>query len=235
MNNENESKIIRIHENREVVPGFPLNFRFLADGMMRMNAIRFGDYDWTLHGSNPDAPKGPMYFELRAVRGDVALRKLPVIILSDLTKDLRFEILAEIPTSITPTATIIAEDLDVPMVSARPKAKDRGSGVLVDGFVMEHRGKTALLVDDILARGDAALDAIKKLENVGLVVEDAAFLMDYEIGGKGVLQENGYFVHSAFTAEQLLDYLYKSRQVSTEIFDRTKNRFDEMREYFRKK
>ena len=206
----------------------------LVEGMFFIGAIRFGDFKWTFHNDYPDGPPAPMYFELRMVRRDLKLRSYPVDILQSGIRGLRFDMIADVPTAITPTVALLAERLGVGMVSPRKERKGKGSGALVDGFLEEDKGKTVVLIDDVLARGDSKLILAENLKREGAIVKDIVVLMDYEIGGRLILERNGYNVHSAFTAKQLLGYLHLSGKISTSKYHKTLQGFLEIRDFFRK-
>ncbi len=207
----------------------------LAKGMFSINAIRFRDFKWTFHDDYPDAPLAPMYFEVRMVRRHPMLRTLPVDILQSEVGELNFDMIADVPTAITPTVALLAERLKIGMVSPRKERKGKGSGALVDGFLPEDRGKTSvLLIDDVLSRGDSKLILAENLKKEGATVRDIVVLMDYEIGGRLILEQGGYNVHSVFTARQLLDYLYLSVMINRKQHDSVLKRLQEIRDFFRK-
>ena len=203
-------------------------------GMFTLGAIRFGDFKWTFHNDYPDAPLAPMYFEARMVRRHPIVRNYPVDILQSEISGLKFDMVADVPTGITPTVALLAERLRVGMVSPRKEAKGKGSGAIVDGFLQEDKGKIVVLIDDVLARGDSKLILAENLKKEGAIVKDIANLMDYEIGGRLVLEQSGYNVHSAFTAKQLLDHLHLSGMIDKKERDRVLKRLSEIREFFKK-
>lgn len=206
----------------------------LVYGMFSIGAIRFGDFRWTYHNEYPNGPLAPMYFEIRMVRRDVGLRNSPVGILENEIEKLDFDMIADVPTAITPTIALLVERLGVGMVSPRKERKGKGSGALVDGFLQEDIGKTVLLVDDVLARGDSKLILADNLKKEGAMVKDVVVLMDYEIGGRSILEKNGYNVHSVFTAKQVLDWLNLSGKIDEKEYNRALERLYEIRIFFEK-
>lgn len=232
---EDGSNIIRLFPEREVVESsLSRECQALTEGMFALGAIKFGDFRWTFHNDYPDAPLAPMYFEVRMVRRHLIFRNHAVDILQSEVAGLKFDMIADVPTAITPTVTLLAERLRVGMVSPRKEAKGKGSGAMVDGFLREDRGETVLLIDDVLARGDSKLILAENLKREGAMVQDIIVLMDYEIGGRQKLEQSGYNVHSVFTAKQLLDYLHISGKISWNIYRRTLQRLSEIRDFFNK-
>ena len=146
--------------------------------MFALGSIKFGDFWWTYHKNYPEAPLAPMYFDIRMVRRNQIIRGRPVDILQNAVNGLEFHLIADIPTAMTPTVTLLAERLGLGMVSPRKEAKDKGSGEMVDGFLREDKGATAVLIDDVLARGDSKLIYAENLKKAGAKVEDIVVLMD---------------------------------------------------------
>ncbi|OFX00728.1 MAG: hypothetical protein A2W62_00145 [Alphaproteobacteria bacterium RIFCSPLOWO2_02_42_7] len=135
--------------------------------MFALGSIKFGDFWWTYHKNYPEAPLAPMYFDIRMVRRNQIIRGRPVDILQNAVNGLEFHLIADIPTAMTPTVTLLAERLGLGMVSPRKEAKDKGSGEMVDGFLREDKGATAVLIDDVLARGDSKLIYAENLKKAG--------------------------------------------------------------------
>ncbi len=224
----NSSKI-----ERSRLPGLTLECQILAEGMFALGAIKFGDFRWTFHNDYPDAPIAPMYFEVRIIRRHPIFRNYPVDILQGELRGLKFDMIADVPTAITPTIALLAERLGVGMVSPRKERKGKGSGALVDGFLPEDNGEIVVLIDDVLSRGDSKLILAENLKKEGATVKDIVVLMDYEIGGSLVLEQSGYKVHSVFTVSQLLDYLYLSGKISLSKYRKTLQILSNIRDFFK--
>lgn len=229
---ENESGLNRSLPGREG-PSFTTECQKLAEGMFVLGAIRFGDFKWTFHNDYPNAPLAPMYFEVRMVRRHPILRNYPVAILQSEISGLKFDMVADVPTGITPTVVLLADRLKVGMVSPRKEAKEKGSGAIVDGFLREDKGSKVLLIDDVLSKGDSKLILAENLKKEGAIVRDIVNLMDYEIGGRLILERNGYNVRSAFTARQLTAFLQTSGAIDSKEHDRVLQRLSEIRDFFR--
>ena len=103
---------------------------------------------------------------------------------------------------------------------------------MVDGFLRKDKGAMVLLIDDVLARGDSKLETLENLKKEGAMVLNIVVLMDYEIGGKEILEQNGYQVHSSFTAKQLLHYLYLAGKISIHKYRKTLQGLLEIRDFF---
>lgn len=95
------------------------------------------------------------------------------------------------------------------MITPRTDLKGHGSGAKIDGFLETDKGKTALLIDDLVTKADSKLEAANILLKEGLIVTDVVVLIDREQGGKEELAEKGLTLHSAITLTEMFNYYTK--------------------------
>ncbi|HOP81254.1 MAG TPA: orotate phosphoribosyltransferase, partial [Armatimonadota bacterium] len=69
--------------------------------------------------------------------------------------------------------------------------------------------------------GGAKLEAVKPLEEAGLVVKDVVIILDREQGGRKILADAGYTLHSVMTLTEALDALVRLGKVSPDIRSQT--------------
>lgn len=175
----------------------------LADLAFEIGAVKFGAFRIKLHETQPDAPLSPIYLNFRLLRSYPEALGFVAELFLKMAAPLQFELLADIPTAITPIVAVMAYFGKFPMISPRASAKSYGMGVSIDG---EYRaGQRVLLVDDVISAGDSKFDAIQKLQTAGLVVEDILVVVDRQQGGTAMLQEKGFRPHAIATIGQLLD------------------------------
>lgn len=200
--------------------------RELASDWMTCECIRFGEFKLKLHEKNPDAPLSPFYINFRRLRSNVILNSKTATAMKYLIRDnkIKHDYIADVPTAITPTATLISTDTMKPLVSPRKESKKYGSGDSVDGIYLPDR--TVVLVDDIITRADSKLEAIRKLEDVGLKVSALVTLVDRKQGGSDILKDKGYSVFSLFTIRELLDLYLDMKTLSREDYKRCTNYLD---------
>ncbi|BCX04441.1 MAG: orotate phosphoribosyltransferase [Candidatus Roseilinea sp.] len=120
----------------------------------------------------------------------------------------RFDRLAAIPYAGLPIGVAVALETGRPLIYPRREAKDYGTGRLIEG---EYRpGETVLLVDDLITRGTAKLEALQPLREAGLIVNDVLVVIDREQGGREELAQQGIRLHAVFTLSEMLDGLARS-------------------------
>lgn len=194
----------------------------LADGLFEIGAVQFGAFKLKLHQTEPDAPLSPLYVNLRILRSHPQTLGYVTRLLDKLTCRLHFDLLADIPTAITPVVAVLSYTTNRPMISPRKEDKNYGLGVTIDGDF--HAGQTVLLIDDVMSKGDSKFEAISKLEQAGLKVLEVVTLVDREQGGKPALEAKGYKATCAITLTQLLD-----RYLATNKIDQAK--YQEVKQY----
>ena len=191
----------------------------VADVLLQEGAIKFGAFKLKMHNKNPTAPLSPIYIDLRVLRSsspDVKLKICRAYL--DLMKDLQFDLLADVPTAITPIVTLLSQITGVPMISPRGD-KTYGSGAQIDG---DYRtGQTALIIDDSITKGESKIGSADKLRGNGLNVKDVVVLVDREQGGTKDLIVHDLKLHSAFTISNLLRYYKRTGRIDQGLYDET--------------
>jgi len=194
----------------------------LADTLFDIGAVQFGNFKLKLHEKNPTAPLSPIYFNLRVLRSaSPEIKLLACRVYQELTKDLQFDVFADVPTAITPIVSILSQITGIPMITPRTDKKTYGSGSQIDGTFRQ--GDTAVLMDDLITEGDSKFPAIEVLQENGLKVKDIIFLIDREQGGVQLLEKKGYKCHASFTISNLLRYYLRSGRIDQQKYDDTKN------------
>ena len=184
----------------------------VVDSFLEIGALKLGSFILKLHQRDPDAPPSPYYIDLRMLRSYPKLLRQTAVVLSDISRKLTFDLLADVPTASTPLVTAMMLRRRIPMISPRLDAKSHGLGRSIEGVF--EPGQTALVVDDLVTSSTSKLEAIKVLEYSGLVVKDVLVLLDREQGGSEQLAEKGYQLHSVFTITELFDYLANQGRIS---------------------
>ncbi len=119
--------------------------------------------------------------------------------------ELAFDRLAAIPYAGLPIGVAVALETNKPLIYPRKEAKDYGTAKLIEGEY--NAGETVLMVDDLITKGTAKLEALKPLTDAGLIVKDILVLIDREQGGAAELAQRGVALHAVFTLSQMLDEL----------------------------
>jgi uridine monophosphate synthetase len=116
-----------------------------------------------------------------------------------------FDRLAAIPYAGLPIGVAVSLETNKPLIYPRKEAKDYGTAKLIEGEY--NAGETVLMVDDLITKGTAKLEALTPLTDAGLIVKDILVLIDREQGGAAELALRGVALHAVFTLSQMLDEL----------------------------
>ena len=193
----------------------------LAEQLFDMSAIKFGAFRMKLHEKNPDAPLSPIYVDLRLLRSFPQAMKSAIEVYLELVNNLKFEVMADVPTAATPIVAILSYQLNCPMISPRRDQKAHGLSKKIDGSFKS--GQTVLLVDDLITQADSKLETISALESNGLVVKDIVVLVDREQGGPGQLQAAGYNFYCGVKLSELLKFYLETNRIDKNQYERTVN------------
>ncbi|OHA64964.1 MAG: hypothetical protein A2672_02285, partial [Candidatus Wildermuthbacteria bacterium RIFCSPHIGHO2_01_FULL_49_22b] len=185
-----------------------------ADALFMAGAVKFGAFRLNLHETNPDASLSPVYIDMRVIRSHPEERRIVADEYEKLIRNIPFDVLADVPTAVTPFVAMLADRLGVPMVTPRGNEKTHGSGATIDGAFQP--GQRALVIDDLITSADSKLEAIRTLEAGGLVVTDVVVLIDRQQGGVERLQEAGYKVHVKYLISKLLHYYMETGRLEQE-------------------
>ncbi len=194
--------------------------------------VKFGSFRFVLHDKYPDAPLAPIYIDLRMVRRFPKIRKKVIKVYSDLIKTLKFDLLADVPTAATPFVAILSSQLNKPQITPRSDAKTHGTGAKIDGLLKEDKGKTAVLIDDLITRADSKFEAANVLKDFGVKVKDVVVLIDRQQGGKKELAKKGLVLHSAFTLSQVIDLYREKGRIKEGLYKDVIQRLEAMNKYF---
>ena len=105
----------------------------LAGQLLKIGAIKFGNFRLKLHEKNPDAPLSPIYIDLRLLRSFPDVIDSAVESIRQLSADFIFDIYADVPTAATPIVAILSHVTRVPMISPRKEEKKHGTKAPIDG------------------------------------------------------------------------------------------------------
>lgn len=195
--------------------------RDFADALLACGAVKFGAFRLKLHEREPDAPLSPIYVDLRVLRSwpdaiDTAVAALSEMIAA---KQLSFSRYADIPMAATPLVAILMHQTRVPMITPRETKTHGIAGTINGDFSL---GETVLVIDDLVTHADSKLEAIRILEDNGLVVHDVAVLIDRNQGAGEQLAAAGYTLHAALQLNQLLDYWRESGAIDAATYERVR-------------
>lgn len=197
--------------------------RALALALYEVGAIKFGEFMLKMHQEHPDAPKSPIYLNLRTASHP----KNPGPLTSEIMEmvgeamyhslrgaSLNYDCSGGIPEAGNPfvealmTATRAHEPAYMGRIVTMHK-EDKGGGDrridALDADTLDDNEKTVLLVDDLATKATTKLEAAKAVEEAGRIVAGFVVLVDREQGGVAELETQGYSIVSVFTLTELLD------------------------------
>jgi orotate phosphoribosyltransferase len=154
----------------------------------------------------------PIYVDLRLLVSHPPVLREVARAMTRTARGLAFDRIAAIPYAGLPIGVALALELDRPLIYPRREVKEHGTRRAIEGAF--EPGETALLVDDLITRGDSKLEAIAPLEAVGLIVRDVLVLIDREQGGAEDLARRGYRLHALLRLAQILDELRESARIT---------------------
>jgi uridine monophosphate synthetase len=164
----------------------------------------------------------PIYIDLRLLVTHPRVLRIVGAAMAETARarDLQFDRLAALPYAGLPIGVAVSLELERPLIYPRKEAKDYGTAKLIEGAYAA--GETALMVDDLITRGTAKIEALKPLLDEGLVVRDILVLIDREQGGAEELAARGVALHAVMTLTQALDSLVASGRLGAAQRDEVK-------------
>jgi len=86
-------------------------------------------------------------------------------------------LIAGVATAGIPHGTLVAEELGLPFIYVRSKAKNHGKQNQIEGYF--EKGQSVILIEDLISSGKSSLEAVSKLRNSGLKVKGVVSIFNY--------------------------------------------------------
>ncbi|RAI83738.1 orotate phosphoribosyltransferase [Algoriphagus yeomjeoni] len=156
----------------------------VADKLLEIQAIRL----------QPDKPftwasgwKSPIYCDNRL---SLSFPKVRTMIKKQLTRSIQHyfptvEAIAGVATAGIPQGALLANDLDLPFIYVRSKAKGHGMENMIEGKIIP--GQKVVVVEDLVSTGGSSLKATQDLLDAGFEVLGMVAIFSY---GFDVAKEN---------------------------------------------
>jgi orotate phosphoribosyltransferase len=100
-----------------------------------------------------------------------------------------------------PLAAALALDTGIPYAIVRGASKSYGTSNRIEGPI--ESGELAVLVEDVVTSGGAALEALQVVRDAGLEVTHALCVLDRDGGGREALAAAGVELHALLTKDDL--------------------------------
>lgn len=172
-----------------------------------VGALKFGSFKLKSGATSP------FYIDLRGIISYPRIMRNLVALITELVKDLEFDVITGIPYTALPLASLLSDALDVPLVYQRKEAKAYGTSKLIEGVF--EAGQTCLVIDDLITTGESKFESAEALEAAGLKVQDFIIVVDRSPNGTEILAERGYRLESIITIEDMLATLGEAGLLET--------------------
>jgi orotate phosphoribosyltransferase len=148
----------------------------VAEFLLQIKAIK-------LQPNNPftwaSGWKSPIYCDNRSTLSHPAIR---TYIRQNLTRLIQEEFgpvacIAGVATAGIPQGVLVAQELGLPFAYVRAKAKEHGTGNLIEGDVFP--GQRVLVVEDLISTGKSSLQAVEALKAAGCDVAGLVAIFTY--------------------------------------------------------
>ena len=149
--------------------------------------------------------ESPFYVDLRPLDSKTKiLKKLANYLLEMLPLD-NFDLICGVPYAALPMATAMSLESYLPLIIKRKEAKQHGTKKMIEGIFT--KGQNCLLVEDVITSGKSLLETIPEIESEGISVSDIVVVLDRQQGGKELLENKGFRVHTLFTISEVCTIL----------------------------
>jgi len=167
--------------------------------LKKINALEFGTFKLS------SGRVTPYYVDLRLIPSfPDAFHRISEFCATFIEQELNtqsFDRIAGIPVAGIPFASILASQLDKPLLYVRQGVRLRGRERRVEGVLIS--GDRVLLVDDLITTGLSLRRTVIAIRSEGGIVTDAFVLLDREEGGAQRLAENDVKIHSLFKISEV--------------------------------
>jgi orotate phosphoribosyltransferase/uridine monophosphate synthetase len=194
---------------------------WLAEELWKLGAVQFGDFSL-----GNTVVHSPVYVNLRLlISNPAALRRAAEVMQGEVQalQSMRnprlapYDLVAGVPFGGLHVATAFSLLSGTPLIYLHPTKT--GEGSVIEGAYQT--GQVALIIDDLITGGHSIQQTAARLEDEGLLVEDALVLIDRQQGGREHLQRDGVNLVSILTLEAVLHYLGSSQKISKEWYHKS--------------
>jgi len=182
----------------------------IIDALIDLGAVKFGAF--TLKSGLIS----PVYIDLRMIVGSPKLLSQIVLAMKSITASIGYDLVAGIPYTALPMATIYSQQCRVPMVYARKEPKAYGTKQQIEGLYK--KGMRVLIIDDLITNGLSKFETFVLFQQAGLRVKDVAVLIDRCQGGKQALSEKGFRLHTLINIYEILDRSLERHHIDQQLY-----------------
>lgn len=148
----------------------------VAEFLLQIKAIK-------LQPNNPftwaSGWKSPIYCDNRITLSHPSIRTYIRQKLTSLVQEEfgSVSVIAGVATAGIPQGVLVAQELGLPFIYVRAKAKEHGTGNLIEGEFSQ--GQRVVVVEDLISTGKSSLQAVQALREVGCEVAGLVAIFNY--------------------------------------------------------
>ena len=128
--------------------------------------------------------------------------------------------IAGVATAGIPQGALVAQELGLPFIYVRAKAKEHGRGNMIEGDDDSMTGKRVVVIEDLISTGQSSLQAVSSLRDAGYDVAGLAAIFTYgfDIAAENFKNANcPYITLSNYTA--LVNYAEEHQYITRKDVD----------------
>jgi uridine monophosphate synthetase len=168
--------------------------------------IKFGEF--TLKSGK----KSYIYADIRTAISYPPIFKQICNEYNKIMQNINYDLICGVPYSALAIASAIAYDKAIPMLLKRKEAKGYGTKKILEGVFTQ--GQNCLLIEDVITTGASLIETTSVLEEHGLKISDVCTLIDRNQGGREIMQNHGYKLHSVMNLSDIIQVLYDNNKIS---------------------
>lgn len=174
------------------------------------------EFAFVHHEKYPEAPLSPIIVNLRNLPESLNKKIAGCMAEIPLNKP---DFCTGIPNAAIPYAKEFSNVTKIPYLEIFEKDDKPGSPrILPAKNAPNGQGKTLLIIDDVITKGESKLRAFKVAEELGFKVIGLIVLVDRGEGGKEIIKEAGYQFYAPFTLRDLLDYYLEKNMITKDQY-----------------
>ncbi|MES2971046.1 MAG: orotate phosphoribosyltransferase [Patescibacteria group bacterium] len=185
----------------------------IAIDLHTIGAVKFGEFTFK------SGVASPIYIDLRLLISYPRVLKKVIKLYEEMLGSLTYDRLAGVAYGALPITGAISFELERPWIFLRKEALQKAYGLEKSLEGEYKKGETAVMIEDLVTYATSLLETIPVIEQHGLIVKDAVALIDYEKGGREVLQKKGYNLYSAITMREIMDILFSEQMIHKRMYD----------------
>ena len=150
--------------------------RQIAEILLNINAVKLQPYNFFTWSSGK---KSPIYCDNRILLSHVKERKIITNIFAELIQEKfkSIDYIAGVATGAIAHGMMIAEQLKLPFIYVRSRAKEHGRKNQIEGEL--RKGSKVLVIEDLISTGQSSLSVIKTIQEQKSYVIGLVSIFDY--------------------------------------------------------